>query len=56
MDEHIRKLLMKIIPQLRENPELMRGYDISWEEVNYIKETGKLPLDILSNVAGDVFF
>jgi len=56
MNEYIRKILMKVIPKIKENPEIMKGYDISAEELSYIVETGRLPLDVLSNVAGDVFF
>jgi len=56
MKKNIKKLLIKVIPKIRENPEIMRGYDISGDELSYIIETGKIPLDILSNVAGDMFF
>jgi len=56
MNEYIRKILMKVIPKIKENPEIMKGYDISAEELSYIVETGRLPLEVLSNVAGDIFF
>lgn len=56
MDQHIKELLMKVIPKIKEKPEIMRGYDISSDEISYIIETGKIPLDILSYVAGDIFF
>ena len=56
MDQHIKELLMKVIPKIKEKPEIMRGYDISSDEISYIIETGKIPLDIISYVAGDIFF
>lgn len=55
MNKHIKRLLMKVIPKIREKPEIMRGYDISTDELSYIVETRKIPLDILSHVAGDIF-
>ncbi len=56
MNKYIKKLLMKVIPKIKENPEILMGHDISSEELSYIIETGRIPLDILSNVAGDIFF
>ena len=56
MDHHMKELLMKVIQKKKDKPEIMRGYDISSDEISYILETGRIPLDILSCVAGDIFF
>ena len=52
----IIKILKKVFPVLRKNPGVMRGCDISQEEIDWIIENKKLSIGVLENVAGDNFF
>ena len=59
MDVEINKtidILKKVFPRLIRNPEVMRGCDISQEEIDWIIENKGLSIEILENVAGDNFF
>jgi hypothetical protein len=49
-------ILKKVFPKLLSNPEVMRGCDISQKEIDEIIENRKLSLQVLENVAGDMFF
>jgi hypothetical protein len=49
-------ILKKVLPRLVEHPEVMRGCDISQEEIDWIIENKKLSIEVLENVAGDNFF
>jgi len=55
-NEQILRLLKKILPRLLKNPKLMFGHDTSSEEVDYVVENGKLPINTLENLGGDHFF
>jgi len=54
--KHIINLLKKIFPVLLENPNIMRGCDISDDEIDRIIERRELSLGVLQYVAGDRFF
>ena len=54
--EEMMEILKKVLPTLISNPEIMQGCDVSNEEVNEIKATGKLSLKVLAYLAGDRFF
>lgn len=54
--EKIVELLNKVLPKLLENPEIMRGCDVSEEEIENIIKTKKLSLKVLGYLAGDRFF
>jgi hypothetical protein len=54
--KEIVSLLKKILPLLIKNPQMMMGCDISQEEIENIRETKKISLEILQHVAGDTFF
>lgn len=56
VDEKTLKILKKILPKLLKNPNLMFGHDTSSEEVDYVVENGKLPINMLENLGGDNFF
>ncbi len=56
MDKKIENLLKKVLPKLMQNPEIMEGYDIVGEEIDYILENNKFPFEWLKEVAWDNFF
>lgn len=56
MDEKTKRILEEILPKIRDNPERIRGYDISQKELSQFKKTGKIPFDLLSLVAWDHYF
>ena len=49
-------LLKKCFPILIKNPEKMTGCDISDDEIENIKQSKRLSLEVLEHVAGDDFF
>lgn len=52
----IISILKNVFPKLIKNPEVMRGCDISQEEIDWIIENKRLSVEVLENVAGDNFF
>ncbi|RLG17663.1 hypothetical protein DRN62_00495 [Nanoarchaeota archaeon] len=55
-DAEVINLLKKVISKIKEKPELVRGYDVSWKEVSFMVEMGKVPVSVLIHAGGDHAF
>lgn len=56
MDRVILRLLRRTIPKLLENPDLVRAHNTTVEEVEDVRKSKKIPVQILENIGGDHFF
>ncbi len=56
MDNEIKRLLKRVMPQLIKNPKIMEGFDLVSNEIDYILEYNKIPFEWLKEVAWDNFF
>jgi len=54
--DEIIKILKKVLPQLLTKPYMIRGCDVSEEELHRITQTQTLSLKVLEFLAGDTFF
>ena len=52
----ITTILNKIFPKILKEPQIMRGCDVSEEEIELIKEKQKISLRVMEHLAGDEFF
>ena len=59
MEEELIKIIriLKIVfPKLRDNPEIMRGCDVSEEEIEEILKNKLISLEVMGHLSGDGFF
>lgn len=56
MDIGVMNLFKKVVSKIKENPELVRGYDVSWKVVSFMIKTGKMPISVLIHAGGTTRF
>ena len=55
MNTTVYQILQKVLPKIRDNPGLLEGF-VYPRDIDGIRSTGKIPLNLLENVAGNHLF